>query len=100
MAQVILQYRRSREIPQLRRCRSQSKGKIVSISIPGTIQVLHVTEEEVDPPERTWICSFQNEGRPDVGCGADFPSYKALAMHQRRAHQLGLFLSRTVAYNS
>ena len=65
-------------------------------SPPGTIQVPHANEEEVDPPERTWTCNFQNEDRPDVSCGSEFPSYKALAMHQRRAHQSGLFLSGEV----
>ena len=33
-------------------------------------------------------------------CGAEFSSYKALAMHKRRAHNLGLFLSRAVSINS
>ena len=63
----------------------RAREKTVSISLPGTIHVLHVTEEEVDPPERTWICSFQHEGRPDASCGADFPSYKAEA-HASEAH--------------
>ena len=72
----------------------------VRIPPPGT-RIAHEPHDiDPEPPERTWLCDLNAEHDPLARCGAEFSSYKALAMHKRRAHNLGLFLSRAVSFNS
>ena len=72
----------------------------VRIPPPGT-RIAHEPHDiDPEPPERTWLCDLNAEHDPLARCGAEFSSYKALAMHKRLAHNLGLFLSRAVSFNS
>ena len=72
----------------------------VRIPPPGTRTAHEPHDIDPEPPERTWLCDLNAEHDPLARCGAEFSSYKALAMHKRRAHNLGLFLSRAVSFNS
>ena len=66
---------------------------------PGTSSYWDAQEEEHDLPEKSWTCDMIDEANPGMTCGAVFASHRALAMHRRRAHNWGPFLSRRVVVN-
>ena len=90
---------RQRDSGDLTCPKSGPRGRLYA-SPPGTRVTHEPHDSDSEPPERTWRCDLNTERDPLMRCGAEFSSYKALAMHKRRAHNLGLFLSRAVSINS
>ena len=79
----------------------RARENSTAIAPPGTaVPQMEQEEEEAENPEPSWVCYLADDARLGVPCGAVFATSRALAMHQRRAHNFGFFLSRRVALNA
>ena len=59
----------------------RAQATTVRIPPPGTRITHEPHDTDPEPPERTWRCDLNTEHDPLTRCGAEFSSYKALAMH-------------------
>ena len=70
---------------------SRARENSTATPAPGTAVPQMDKEEEAENPEPSWVCDLEDDARPGVACGAVFASFRALAMHRRRAHNFGFF---------